>query len=342
MTKRLKLVCSAGGIYYFFIRYGRIQEQIFQYKSATGAKFQYVWFLQCLDALANILVGFVGRQLQGPNSGLPLHLFSVSGVSQVCAKYCLSSSLAAGLSFPVATLAKSCKLVPVMIGARLMAGTQFSMRKIIQAAAIVGGTSIVTLADGGGKKKTNSNLGILFILLSLTCDGVTSGVQKEMKKSMKANKIEEKPFETLFWTNFFSGLAAIVAAVLKSELGPGAKFLRANPALGKDVLKFALCGAMGQVCIFITIANFDNILCTAVTTTRKLISVLLSLSDKSLPPLGWAGLLLAATGMAGEVLTPHKPPPPPPRDPIDNAFETWLQKNDPGSTVQTSAAKASN
>merc|ERR1711988_1520405 len=92
VSQRLKLLCSAGGIYFFFIKYGRLQEQIFQFRSRQGTKFTYVWVLQCLDALANLLVGFVGRQMQGPNSGLPIKLLGISGVSQVCAKYCMSSS----------------------------------------------------------------------------------------------------------------------------------------------------------------------------------------------------------------------------------------------------------
>merc|ERR1719329_1748103 len=108
----------------------------------------------------------------------------------------------------------------------------------------------------------------------------------------------------MFWSNFYMAVAALVMAVLKKEVGPGAKYLRENPAIYSQVVKFALCGAMGQACIFYTIANFDPVLCTAVTTTRKLASVLISLADgeKSLNAMGKAGLGLATVGIMGEVI----------------------------------------
>merc|ERR1719163_312240 len=103
---------------------------------------------------------------------------AMSGTVQVFSKYCLSASLAAGLSFPVATLAKSAKMVPVMIGSLLIGGATFTNRQIAQATAIVGGTSIVNLSEGGGKGKSSSSLGLLYILAALGCDGIVGGVQK--------------------------------------------------------------------------------------------------------------------------------------------------------------------
>lgn len=44
---------------------------------------QKVWFLMVLESLANVVVGFAGRQLTGPTQGLPIKLFAVSGATQV-------------------------------------------------------------------------------------------------------------------------------------------------------------------------------------------------------------------------------------------------------------------
>ena len=59
---------------------------------------------------------------------------------------------------------------------------------------------------------------------------------------------------------------------------------------------------MGQSFIFYTIATFDPLVCTTVTTTRKIFSVLLSifLKGHSLPPAGWAGVALASAGILAE------------------------------------------
>jgi len=306
-AERLKLLQGAAGIYFFFIQYGKLQEKIFKFKSPAGKKFTQVWFLQMFDAIANVLVGAIGMRMQGATAGLPQDLLAVSGTVQVLAKYCMSASLAAGLSFPVATLAKSAKMVPVMIGSLLIGGMSFSQRQIMQAACIVGGTSIVTMAEGGSKKAggPSSVLGLSLIGLALACDGLVGGVQKKIKNRCKQDKIKEKPYDLMFWTNLYMMVAAGVFAAARSEITQGLRFCRENPSILTQIVKFSVCGAMGQASIFYTISNFDSVVCVAVTTTRKLISVILSLMEgdaNSLPPTGWAGIGLAALGVAGEVL----------------------------------------
>merc|ERR1712096_27722 len=155
-SDRRKLIQGAAGVYFFFIAYGKLQERIFQFKSPAGKKFAAVWFLQFVDALMNVVIGGIGRQLQGPMPSFPQSLLIYGGMGQLMSKYCLNASLVAGLSFPVATLAKSARMVPVMIGALIMGGATFSKQQVSQAAAIVWGTSLVTLSEGGNKGKSSS------------------------------------------------------------------------------------------------------------------------------------------------------------------------------------------
>ena len=143
-----KLIFGAGGIYIAFIYYGSLQEDVFNFKAPDGTTFQFAWFLQFLEALANIIVGYAGRRIVGGTDGLPLRQFYVSGATQVCSKAFTSLALAKGLSFPVATLAKSGKMAPVMAGQLLLGGSSYSSREYLQVAAIIGGTAILSL----GKK----------------------------------------------------------------------------------------------------------------------------------------------------------------------------------------------
>ena len=48
MSKGLKLLIGAGGIYVSFLSYGKLHEQIFKYKSDDGEKFTFAFFLQAL------------------------------------------------------------------------------------------------------------------------------------------------------------------------------------------------------------------------------------------------------------------------------------------------------
>jgi len=304
-TERIKLLQGAAGIYFFFIMYGRMQEKIFQYKDKNGKKFTAVWFLQLVDALCNVAVGGLGRAMQGSTPGLPQELLLCSGLGQVLSKYCLSASLAAGLSFPIATLAKSAKMVPVMIGSLLLGGQTFSARSIAQAAAIVGGTCVVTLSEGSGKKSAgNSTKGLALIGLALASDGLVGGVQKRLKKKCKEEDKKIRPYDLMFWSNAYMALGSFVMSGLFQEIGTGFSYMSANPAIAQQIIKFGVCGACGQASIFYTIANFDSVVSTAVTTTRKLMSVLISLfeGDGKLNGVGWLGISISAVGIMGEVI----------------------------------------
>ena len=95
-------------------------------------------------------------KLTGATQGIPLRMFGISGAAQVSAKACTSLALANGLSFPVATLAKSGKMAPVMVGSLLLGGAKYELREYLQVAAIIGGTAIVSLGKKKGGAVSNS------------------------------------------------------------------------------------------------------------------------------------------------------------------------------------------
>lgn len=298
----VKLLIGAGGIYGAFLYYGSLQEDVFRYTSATGQSFKQAWFLQVLEALANVIVGFVGMQLAGPTKGIPLRMFGISGAAQVTAKACTSLALANGLSFPVATLAKSGKMAPVMAGSLLLGGASYELREYLQVAAIILGTAIVSM----GKKKGGSSsslAGVIYIVLSLVLDGVTAGFQKRLKTETAKVGVKPKPYDFMFWTNLFMCLTAAVIAGGLGEMPTGFKFCLDNPEIFTKICKFAICSAVGQSFIFYTIASFDPLVLSTVTTTRKVFSVLLSifLKGHSLSLMGWSGIGLASAGILSEL-----------------------------------------
>lgn len=299
----VKLLIGAGGIYCAFLYYGSLQEDVFRYSSPDGASFKQAWFLQVLEALANVIIGFIGMQLSGPTKGIPLPMFGISGAAQVTAKACTSLALANGLSFPVATLAKSGKMAPVMLGSLILGGASYSVREYLQVAAIIGGTAIVSLGKKKGGGSTSSTMGVVYIVLSLVLDGVTAGFQKRLKTETAKVGVKPKPYDFMFWTNLFMCLTATVIAGVLGEITSGSAFLMANPEIFSNIMKFALCSAVGQSFIFYTIANFDPLVLSTVTTTRKIFSVLLSifLKGHSLSVMGWSGISLACGGILSEL-----------------------------------------
>ena len=305
----LKLLIGAGGIYGSFLYYGSLQEDVFRYEASDGTSFQQAWLLQVLEALSNVIIGFIGMQLSGATKGIPLRMLGISGASQVTAKACTSLALANGLSFPVATLAKSGKMAPVMAGSLLLGGASYDLREYLQVAAIIGGTAIVSFGKKKGGSTSSSLMGVIYIISSLALDGVTAGFQKRVKTETSKVGVKPKPYDYMFWTNLFMCLTAAVIAVLLGEVQSGMAFCGANPEVFSKIIKFALCSAVGQSFIFYTLATFDPLVLSTVTTTRKIFSVILSifLKGHSLSPMGWSGILLACGGIMSELQAKRKP-----------------------------------
>ena len=107
----------------------------------------------------------------------------------------------------------------------------------------------------------------------------------------------------MFWTNAFMAVIAAAVALVTGELTSGYKFCEKNPVILQKILKFGLASAIGQSFIFYTITNFDALVTTTVTTTRKIFSVLLSIfiNGHQLSNQGWGGIALASAGILSEI-----------------------------------------
>lgn len=266
----LKLIVGAGGIYAAFLYYGSLQEDVFRYLAPDGSRFREVWFLQALEALCNVGVAFGGLVCTGGTKGLPQRLFASTGATQVLAKYCTNAALANGVSFPVATLAKSGKMVPVMLGSLALGGAKYTLRQYASVLAIVAGTAMVSMSKKKVTAQQQTTLGFAFICASLVFDGLTGGVQKRVKTQAKARGLSPKPYDYMFWTNAYMLVTALVFACSRSELKRGLVFCAANPTILSNVLKFGACSAFGQSFIFYTIANFGSFLLVLVSLTAQI------------------------------------------------------------------------
>uniref|UniRef100_A0A7S1D0P0 Sugar phosphate transporter domain-containing protein n=2 Tax=Cyclophora tenuis TaxID=216820 RepID=A0A7S1D0P0_CYCTE len=194
-------------------------------------------------------------------------------------------------------------MAPVMAGQLLLGGAKYTLREYVQVAAIIGGTAIVSMGKKKKGSSTSSGLGVFFIVLSLLLDGVTAGFQKRLKAETAKVGVKPKPYDFMYWTNLFMCLTAIVIAVPLGEFQSGFTFCTSNPEILTKIIKFALCSAVGQSFIFFTIANFDPLVLSTITTTRKIFSVLLSifLKGHSLSLMGWSGIGLASSGILSEL-----------------------------------------
>ena len=241
------------------------------------------------------------------NKPWPVVSFWKSGASQLAAKALMSLSLAAGLSFPVVVLAKSAKIVPVMIGQLLLGGSNYQLRDYAFAALIVLGTALLSLgtrssADSDSDDDGNNTAtGLILILLSLGADGFTGGLQKKLKK--ETADLNPTAFDFLYFSHCAQFTVALLICLVTGELWRAPAFLQANPLVWWWVAASCVCSAVGQCFIFYVIACFDPLVCTTITTTRKMMSIVFSLTFKGhvLNSQGCVGLALACTALLVEM-----------------------------------------
>lgn len=309
MDGLIQLLLGSAGIYASFLYYGSLQEDVLTYRSASGEKFNFPWLLQVIEAGANVVLGFICMSVfEGTRfgqMGAPdiQRKYFISGVLQVTAKYFTSASMIAGVSFPVATLAKSSKMVPVMIGSLLLGKASYGFREYLHVGLIVGGTVAVSMAGKSKPGEASSIFGLVFLVSALVCDGIVGGTQKGLKAKLKAKKMTERNFEMQFIQNLYMMATGMGFVFIMGEFETCFVFLADNPDIFYDIVKFAICSAVGQAFIFYMISSFDPLVCTTVTTTRKVFSVLLSIVSKGhkLNMQGWAGIATACAGILGEL-----------------------------------------
>jgi len=304
LRRSAQLLFGVSGVYASYICYGVLQEQLFSYRSAGGKAFQFVWFLQVMESIASLVLGIVGRYFCGGRRNLPLRGIMMSGVSQVFSKVFCSLSLASGLSFPVMTLAKSAKIIPVMIGQLILGGSSYGVRDYLFAALLVTGTLMLSLGTSKHTQSddsSNSTMGVVFVLISLVMDGCTGGLQKQLKRDTA-----DKPpttYDFLLFTHVSMLSTSLLVSVVTGDFWQGALFLQQEPSVAVLVVWLCALSVIGQTFIFYVIANFDSMVCATVTTTRKMWSVFLSITmfEHQISSTGYSGLALALAGLAVEI-----------------------------------------
>lgn len=178
-------------------------------------------------------------------------------------------------------LAKSCKLLPVMFLHVTVFRRRYPLYKYLVVLAVTAGVAVFTLHTGSRHGKTKSSAsgqrswGLLLLGINLLFDGLTNSTQDYIFEAFRpfsgpqmmcANSLMQTAVTGAYllavnpWL-VRSGVGAWLGAVDVSaaaaggggELAAALAFLQRHPAVWRDVLGFAACGAVGQ--IFICMAS---------------------------------------------------------------------------------------
>jgi UDP-galactose transporter B1 len=305
--KEAKLALAVGGIFFAFSAFAVLQEDVYATKHGPkGEKFTHTFFVLLVERAVNTVVGALGCAAFGRTGiDVPIREILVSGVSQMLAMATGNEALRY-VSFTTQVLGKSCKMVPVMIGG-VAAGRKYPTSQYLQVLVVTLGVVVFNLGKSKPKSAADdSAFGLGLIALSLGADFVTAMLQDRVKTATKrrnprVTNAKTSTFESMAWTNAGGFVAALVTCLATGQLADGIEFTRRHPAFAKAIGAYALSSVIGQLFVYYTITEFDSLVLSTVTTTRKIFSTVYSAFRKPENALnatqwGGCGLVFAALG----------------------------------------------
>ncbi|KAJ1839023.1 UDP-galactose transporter, partial [Coemansia sp. RSA 486] len=187
------------------------------------------------------------------------------------------------INYPTMTLAKTCKMVPVLLMNKILYRRHYPTYKYAVVAMITAGVSAFMLfktsskpASGSGTLAVveNSLYGLFLVFINLALDGAVNSTQDQVF-------VEDREItgqHMMCMMNLCSTVLMVLWLLnpFNPELASATKFLYTHPRALIDIGVFALCGSLGQCFVFYTLANFGSLTLTTVTVTRKFLTILIS------------------------------------------------------------------
>ncbi len=321
----IELLLCVAAIYGCYLAYGILHEKITRHAYVIPGtdkteKFKHSFFLttaQCVGSMiwAFLLILLEARRRTTVNpehshttfasrvyhlifDNVPKHKYAIVAASYSVAMLSSTSALSY-VSYPIQALAKSSKLIPVMIG-RILGGAKYSIREYTHVLAITGGIILFFLSEErkvSSVAPTNSIIGIFLLILSLTMDAVTGPTQEHISSMYKPAVMS-----MTFWINFFPAVVMFSYIFVSGEYAASMEFFNRHPEIVPELTLYCVLSAIGQSIIVWALFRFNSMTVTVITTTRKFCSILASVIwfANPLALWQWVGVICVFIGIGAD------------------------------------------
>lgn len=216
----------------------------------------------------------------------PMHKYCAISISNILTTTCQYEALKY-VSFPVQTLGKCAKMIPVMVWSTIIMQKKYNGKDYFFAVLVTLGCALFILYPGSGdispyqKGRESTVWGVSLMIGYLGFDGFTSTFQDKLFKGYDM-EIHNQIFYTTLCSTFlsFSGL------VLQGHLLLAISFVLRHQDCIIDVLLLSTVATASQFFISYTIRTFGALTFATIMTTRQLVSIMLSCVWFS-HPLSW-------------------------------------------------------
>lgn len=260
-----------------YLTWGVLQEKIMtqEYVSADKKKvhFKDSQFLVFTNRVLGFVITAVYLTLKGQlKQRVPLYKYSYASFSNIMSAWFQYEALKF-VNFPTQVLAKSCKIIPVMIMGKIISRNKYEFYEYITAIMIsVGMIFFLTGSMDESKSTAVTTLtGVLLLTFYMIFDSFTSNWQGELFKTYSMSSIQ-----MMCGVNLFSTLFTAASLFMQGGFSSSLQFAVEHPKFILDCVVLSISSAIGQLFIFYTIATFGAVVFTIIMTLRQAIAILLS------------------------------------------------------------------
>mmetsp|Transcript_48116 Transcript_48116/g.114511 ORF Transcript_48116/g.114511 Transcript_48116/m.114511 type:complete len:462 (-) Transcript_48116:111-1496(-) len=313
----VELVTCVSGIYFCYLYYGVLQEDLLtsaygpekkSFKDACSLLF--LMAVQCsigavlsrIACLTSVqpLSGWQSMEDYSGFAGRLWPLYMQVGFCYVLAML-LSNGALSFINYPTQVIVKSCKMIPVMAVSVLWRNKVYPIEAYFRVSMVTAGIIMFTFfkkASKGGSKAANRQVvGLLMALGSLLMDGFVGPTQEEI-----FSRFNSSTHQMMYYTNMWALLLLGTAALATGEGQRAISFVVENPRVLSKITQFGVLSATGQFFIFFLVRSFSALTLVTVTTTRKFFTVLASILWFKHPlSVGqWASVAIVFAGLTWE------------------------------------------
>lgn len=287
--KLWKGIFAVVGIMTTLLIYGILQEKIMRIPYGPNKEFfKYSLFLVFCNRITTSAVsaGFLLASKKALEPVAPVYKYCLISVSNILTTTCQYEALKY-VSFPVQTLAKCAKMLPVMVWGTLIMQKRYKGLDYLFAFLVTLGCSIFILYPAAAdispyhRGRESTVWGVSLMLGYLGFDGFTSTFQDKLFKGY-----DMEIHNQIFYTTLCSCILSLTGLLLQGNLLMAVDFVYRHKDCLFDVALLSTVATASQFFISYTIRTFGALTFAAIMTTRQLVSIVLSCVWFS-HPLSW-------------------------------------------------------
>lgn len=282
-VQALRFLFCFTGLQVSYLTWGYMQELIMttEFQPTTAApdgKFPSAAFCVFSNRFLAIIVAIIAVRIRHgavlENNTAPLIAFAPCALSNTMSSWSQYASLRY-VSFPVQTVFKSSKIIPVMMMGKVLKGTIYPCSQYAEAFLITVGVAIFSVfSKSSDSDATTEIVGLLFMCVYICSDCFTS--QWQDKVYVKYGRANVDPYQMMLGVNSSAILMTTSGLIFSGDIPKIVEFFQTNPSVLSYNIITAITSASGQLFIYTTIKEFGPIVFTVIMTTRQMLSICIS------------------------------------------------------------------